>query len=719
MKKFLFIFIFALVAASALPASAEAATLSKPQNKLGLVGYYAFDEGTGTTAHDFSGNGISGTLNGGTLPTWVSGHGGYGLSFDASSGQYVNLTDPAAGTYDFDTGSFTVSFWLKDYGTNPGTTVSFVQKIAYPGASEPGWGVIAGNCSGSERVCFFVQDSSGGLARTQFGQTLLTSGKWQLITAVADRTSGNVYLYLNGVSTGSQITGLSGVGTVSGSRSVNVNLYNTASNLIGKMDDVRLYNRALSATEVMALYQSGSTQLGVSDTKVKDGLVGWWTFDGSDISGTTAMDKSGAGNNGTLVNNPLKALGKIGQALSFNGSGSYVSLSTAFGAPSTVTISAWFKTTATGGAIFGQSSSAPTSGPSSFVPTLTVTTTGTLRGELWTGSVIGITSSGPVNDGKWHHTVIVGNTSTQSLYLDGALVGTRAGTISQSWWLVSQVGTGYDNQNRSTCAGWCNFNGSIDDVHVYNRALSASEVKQIYGEGGSKIGASAQTLQTGSTLSSGLVGYWPFDGLDVTDKVYDRSGNGNNGYLVGTNNATTTRKTIGKIGQGFSVGGYGTGGINLGNSTALNPSRFTIVGWVYLNAQAEYNYIYSNTRDCCSGYKGEELQVNNAGKLSGRIRDATSVYGIDSVKTIPVRTWTQVAFTYDGTNKKIYINGTLDNSSAQTIDPASPAAFNACIGSMGYSSCLQYTLNGALDDVRLYNRALSAAEVKQLYNLGN
>jgi hypothetical protein len=49
-----------------------------------------------------------------------------------------------------------------------------------------------------------------------------------------------------------------------------------------------------------------------SSLGLSTGLVGWWTFDGPDISGTTVLDKSGNGNNGTLTNDPTKAIGKIG-----------------------------------------------------------------------------------------------------------------------------------------------------------------------------------------------------------------------------------------------------------------------------------------------------------------------------------------------------------------------------------------------------------------------
>ena len=86
---------------------------------------------------------------------------------------------------------------------------------------------------------------------------------------------------------------------------------------------------------------------------------------------------------------------------------------------------------------------------------------------------------------------------------------------------------------------------------IYNRALSASEVQQLYGLGaGTHVNTSSANLQRGSSLANGLVGYWTFDGSDISGStVYDLSGNGNNG----TNNGATP--TIGKLGQALKFDG--------------------------------------------------------------------------------------------------------------------------------------------------------------------
>src|SRR3989337_2906315 len=81
---------------------------------------------------------------------------------------------------------------------------------------------------------------------------------------------------------------------------------------------------------------------------LNSGLVGYWSFDGPDMANVTAYDRSGNANNGTLTNGPTRAVGRIGQGLSFDGSNDYVSFGNASSLnPATaITISAWINTSA-------------------------------------------------------------------------------------------------------------------------------------------------------------------------------------------------------------------------------------------------------------------------------------------------------------------------------------------------------------------------------------
>src|SRR3989338_1092342 len=88
---------------------------------------------------------------------------------------------------------------------------------------------------------------------------------------------------------------------------------------------------------------------------INEGLVGYWTFDGQDLKDTTAFDKSGNNNNGTLTNGPRRAIGRLGQALEFDGNNDYVAIpNTAalqFVGTSAFTISAWINGTSQAGSV--------------------------------------------------------------------------------------------------------------------------------------------------------------------------------------------------------------------------------------------------------------------------------------------------------------------------------------------------------------------------------
>jgi len=168
-----------------------------------------------------------------------------------------------------------------------------------------------------------------------------------------------------------------------------------------------------------------------------------------------------------------------GKALNFDGSNDYVSIDTNFNISGGMSVELWFKTTTTtASAIFGQSKLLPTVNPSSFVPTLAITSSGTLRAEYWTGTLGAITTTFAVNDGKWHHVAFTTSIDTQTLYVDGVLIGNRAGTLLQTWWHYTQIGTGYDAGTRlGGSAAWRYCAADVDDVRVWDTILPLSVVK--------------------------------------------------------------------------------------------------------------------------------------------------------------------------------------------------------------------------------------------------
>jgi hypothetical protein len=117
------------------------------------------------------------------------------------------------------------------------------------------------------------------------------------------------------------------------------------------------------------------------------------------------------------------------------------------------------------------------------------------------------------------------------------------------------------------------------------------------------------------------------------------------------------------------------------------------------------------------------MRINSAGKLQGLFSDGVIIGNdIISDEIIPSDSWSLLVFSWDGTTgpdgMKLYINETLDNTGQSTCSSIFNIDYPAFIGAYSnQGSALNY-FDGAIDDVRIYNRALSDTEVEQLYQAG-
>ena len=252
----------------------------------------------------------------------------------------------------------------------------------------------------------------------------------------------------------------------------------------GSMDDIRVYDRALTDLEVLTIYNGGTTTY-------SSNLIGWWKMD--DTSGTSATESSGSasGNAGTLMGgfnfSANTAAGQLGNALSFDGMNDYVDIgdmNNKLDAVSAFTVSAWaYRGSASAsGNIFTKYNGATNNisltcgGSPGGIDDVKfdVSNAGTTYGYT-TGNIIGATT--------WVHVAAVydgtqtGNAYRAKIYINGAMQTlTFSGTIpastnssSNTVMLGARIG--------ATTVSW---EGRLDDVRVYTRALSAWEVLQLY-----------------------------------------------------------------------------------------------------------------------------------------------------------------------------------------------------------------------------------------------
>gem|GEM_PF-1287290 len=212
------------------------------------------------------------------------------------------------------------------------------------------------------------------------------------------------------------------------------------------------------------------------------GLVAHYTFDEGE--GITVGDAIGS-NVGTMVNGPTWTTGKIGAgAVDFNGSqinGSYIDVGNIDVSGVGLTISAWVKgdtfTTSDARII---SKSTGTAEADHYWMLSTISSGGTkLRFRLKTGNITStlIASTGNLSPSTWYHAVARYDGSTMKLYLNGVEVG----FVSKSGSLATNNIVGVNIARNPD--GYGEWDGSIDDVRIYNRALSVSEITELYNLG--------------------------------------------------------------------------------------------------------------------------------------------------------------------------------------------------------------------------------------------
>ena len=311
----------------------SAATITLPPNNLGLIGYWSFDDESGTVATDHSGNGNDGTLNNMTEGDWVSGKKGGALEFDGVD-DYVSISNSSSLDSTGVSGdSYTVALWIK---TTQQDFVGVLSKYEGGGGVAFPYAVAVNDCV-SNKTGFFIYTGSGSTCDTDvYSNTSVNDGEWHYVVGVRD--GSNLHMYVDGVL---ENTGSISDSDYSNNSPITIGAYNSGDYYFsGSIDDVRIYNRALTSTDIQALYNSGTVQ---RKTVSETNLIGHWTFD--DASGDTATDSSGNNNTGTLQGDTTWTNGKKGTALSFDGDEDYVELSdSGFKASDTaITITAWVK----------------------------------------------------------------------------------------------------------------------------------------------------------------------------------------------------------------------------------------------------------------------------------------------------------------------------------------------------------------------------------------
>ena len=734
-----------------------------PYSTTGLVAQWNFNETSGTSAVS---GGTCGTSCNGTLTNmtttgqdaapmtgWTANNRRWGagaVMFDGTN-DYVSIPDNDS--LSFGNGStdspFSISTWIK-FDLVPSTG-------GY-------WILNKRDGSTNEEYQLTIYDGKIGFslfttAANYIGRRIVDvpeAGRWYQLTVTYDgsKSVSGIKMYLNG-ELGTMIDNVGGTytGMSNGTQPVVIGKTGWASTyyLLGMIDSTQIYSRVLPATEILSNYQAGNIEFQYRVSTDNSTWSDWTSF-----------------NDGALMFDGTDDNVILGGESVFD-----------FERTSTFSIESWIKTSYTGGVqniLSKMDNVAPFSGydlhirPTGYIAFMIINT--------WSTNTLMVTTSGTVcNDGNWHHIVVTyAGTSAPSgvhIYVDGVDQSLTTNYNSLSASTLNNISLNIGSRNNAAYF----FKGIIDSTRVYSRVLGASEIATNYtsqywetpsdstsllaqwslNETSGTTAAATGLCSVGSTICNGtLTNFSNTTGKDVavnsgwtstTKKASDSQWElFNNPYLYkptdtglvsywsmdettgstvadakGTNGGTATGTTIvsGKNGKGRYLNGS-SDYVEIADNDSLDlTNNYSLSVWVYRSADSgTYERILSK-----SGTDGYDywMQISTTDTfMCGFLSSTGGSYYANTTATIPLNIWTNLVCTLDASNVwAMYINGTVASStSVGTAAPSRTSTRNLQIGRLGSGSAWTYSLNGMIDEVRIFNTAISASQVQSDYIQG-
>jgi len=286
--------------------------------------------------------------------------------------------------------------------------------------------------------------------------------------------------------------------------------------------------------------------------------------------------------------------------------------------------------------------------------------------------------------------------------------GSTAVTIKGIVWSTSQnPTTSNSSTNNGTGEGSYTsyLTGLNSSTHYHVRAYATNAVGTGYG-----IDVSFNTLMfEGSTsLIDGLMGYWKLD--ETTGDVLDSYGNNDSSLY-----SVTIRGTSGKIGTAYTFSALEDDYINFG-STCKPTLGISLIAWI--NPSTQINTWAGIITNYFNHGPGDQSGYNiflDASTIVFELMNRTSINQIRSSTIISPNNWYFIVGTWDGATIRIYINNVSDTSEARTT----PIGYETTSSLKFGSHSFPYDYTGVLDEVAVWNRALTISEISILYNSGN
>jgi len=439
------------------------------------------------------------------------------------------------------------------------------------------------------------------------------------------------------------------------------------------------------------------------------------------------------------------APGIEGQARLFAGSGSsYQEISrSATLEPSRITVSAWIRPSVVALSDIVDKSY-PDSTGSGYV--LLLNADGSAQFTVYGGGASGIsatTAAGAVTANNWYHLVGTYDGSYVRIYVNAGTPASTSYTGGISYndaYRDLFVGVSYGANSRF-------FSGSIDEVRVFNVALSSSSISDLWKFKYKLLTSSsvayddmtAWCVSCGNSFSGDWTGYtFPsvttYDGVSVprslyfdmqtmklsgligvTNTVEDLSGNGNHGTIQGT-----PASVAGKVGQALQFTSSLTQWLDI-HERAKAPSlditgSLTVAAWINPSGVGTIDPIFAKGYATSLQYYLDVHKSGTSWYLGVQLKNvAGTIRTVNSATSVAVNAWTHVAFTYDGSTIKLYVNGGQDANTGTLAGPLATSVYDATVA-VYPNSPTTYFYDGVIDELQVIASALRPAEISSFYN---
>ncbi len=623
----------------------------------GLIANYKLD-GNGKDNTPYANNASS---NASTV-TNRFGYGHSALSFNGTSSEIT-----AANASHMNSETVTVNFWVK-VNALPANGEAFIMsnggwqerfKISLPTHGKPVW----------------TTNHKNGISDMDSGDgNDLKVGVWTNVTMIHDGLKDKIYL--NGQLKATKDV----VGTLNATTKpfgLGYNAIDGGNWLDGSLDDVSLFNFAMTDAEVAAMHAIESTFPGTTER-----LVGEYTLNGN-VEDNTQFENDGHLHEGEYTTNRH---GWANNALQ----GAAIAENSAALQSDFTTISFWAKANAlpASGEVFllsngGWQERWKISLPSHGKPVFT-THPGFCCSDMDSGD------GNALQVGIWKHVVMTHDGVNDKIYMDGVLVNSKAvaGALDKT---KHPLGIGYDPIDNGSF-----FDGAIDDVQIYNEALNDVQIKSLY-----------DAQKATPIIADRLFASYAFNnnGNDATPYNNTASGSG----------ATFSKDRFGKANKAASFNGKNAF-MKAANSPQMNSNLLTVSFWAKVNTLPASGEVFLLSN---GGWQERwKVSLPSHGKPVFTTHAATCCNDLDSGdgNALVPGQWKHIVMTHDGIADKIYMSGILVNSKAYSGNLASTVH---PLG-IGYDPIDNGSFfDGLLDEIQLYNVALTDVEILALYNLQN